>query len=87
MAKLVFNFEGTDGAKLKRAFDSFCMQNGQTGEEVLLPTLRGIAQQMGVDANDTDEDQEATLSRSEGRAARIAQARQNTNQPKARIVE
>lgn len=51
------------------------------------PYLRGIAQQMGIDANDTDEDQEATLSKSERRAAHIAQDRQDAAKPKARATE
>lgn len=87
MAKIVLNIDGPEGTKIRRALDAFALLHGQTVEESLMPTLRGIAQQMGVDANDTDEDQEANLSRSEGRAARIAQARQNASQPKARATE
>ena len=48
-----------------------------------MPFLRGIAQQMGVDATDDEADQETRLSHSERRAARIADARAEAKkQPK-----
>lgn len=77
MASINLKYPGANGAKYLRALDAFALQQGQTAEDILEPYLRSISQQMGVDANDTDEDQEATLAKSERRAARIAQARAN----------
>ena len=77
MAKIVLNIDTPDAAKLKRAMEAHATQQGQTIEECLLPTLRGIAQQMGIDANDDEADQEAALTRAERRAARITQKRAN----------
>lgn len=84
MAKLNLNYDGNpNGAKYKRALDSLALQQGQTPEEIMEIYLRGIAQQMGIDANDDEADQEASLSRSERRAARIADARAEAKkQPK-----
>ena len=83
MANLNLKLEGPEGAKLKRSVEAFALQQGATVEDVLLPTLRAIAQQIGIDANDDETDQEASLSRSERRAARIADARAEAKkQPK-----
>ena len=87
MATITLKYPGPTGAKYLRALDAFALQQGQTVEETIEPYLKGIAQQVGVDANDTDEDQEATLSKSERRAARIAQDRQDAAKPKARATE
>ncbi|MBK9580295.1 MAG: hypothetical protein IPO40_24785 [Fibrobacteres bacterium] len=87
MATINLKYQGATGAKYMRALNAFALQQGQSIDDVMEPYLRGIAQQMGIDANDTDEDQEAILSRSEGRAARIAQAHQNASQPKAKATE
>lgn len=77
MAKIVLNIDTPDAAKLKRALEAHALQQDQTVEECLLPTLRGIAQQMGVNANDDEADQNASLEIAERRAARITQKRAN----------
>ena len=83
MPKLVLNLDGPDGPKLKRSVEAFALQQGATVEEAMMPFLRGIAQQMGVDATDDEADQETRLSHSERRAARIADARAEAKkQPK-----
>lgn len=87
MATINLKYQGATGAKYLRALNAFALQQGQSIDDVMEPYLRGIVQQMGIDANDTDEDQEATLSKSERRAAHIAQDRQDAAKPKARATE
>jgi len=88
MAKINLNYDSNpNSGKYKRALEAFALQQGQSAEEVMEVYLRGIAQQMGIDANDTDEEQEATLAKSERRATRIAQARQDATKPKAKAAE
>lgn len=75
MAKIVLNIEGAEGTKLKRALEAHALEQGQTVEECLLPVLRGIAQHVGLDANDDETDQEASLAKAERKAVRAKQAR------------
>ena len=75
MAKIVLNIDTPDAAKLKRAMEAHALEQGQTVEECLLPVLRGIAQHVGLDANDSTEEQEEALSRAERRARRKSEQR------------
>ena len=77
MAKIVLNIDTPDAGKLKRALEAHALQQGQTVEECLLPVLRGIAQHVGLDANDDETDQNASLEIAERRAARITKKRAN----------
>lgn len=77
MAKIVLNYPGPIGAKYSRALEAFALQQGQSIEDVMEPYLRGIAQQIGVNANDDEADQNASLEIAERRAARITQKRAN----------
>lgn len=86
MTKIVLNLETPDGGKLKRALEAHALQQGQTVEECLLPVLRGIAQHVGLDANDTEEDQEASLAKAERRGSRAKQARDGRAAEAARLV-
>lgn len=70
MGNINLKLEGPEGAKLKRALEAHALQQGQTVEECLLPVLRGIAQQVGLDANDDETDQEESLKRAERKGAR-----------------
>lgn len=65
MTKIVLNLDTPDAGKLKRALEAHALQQGQTVEECLLPVLRGIAQHVGLDANDEEADQEAALAKAE----------------------
>lgn len=75
MAKIVLTIETPDAAKLKRALEAHATIQGITIEEFLIPVLRGIAQHVGLNANDTEEDQEFSLSRAERRARNKAEQR------------
>lgn len=76
MAKINLNYDGNpNGGKYKRALEALALQQGQTPEEIMEVYLKGIAQQMGVDANDDETDQEAALTRSERKGAKAKQAR------------
>lgn len=75
MAKMILNFEGLEGVKLKRSVEAFSMERGQTLEETMLPFLRGISQQVGVNANDDEVDQEDALARAEKRGAKAKAGR------------
>lgn len=86
MAKIVLNIDTPDAAKLKRAMEAHALEQGQTVEECLLPVLRGIAQHVGLDANDTEEDQEAILAKAERRGSRAKQARDGRAAEAARLV-
>lgn len=87
MAKLVLDLsEVPNGAKLKRAVETHALELGQTVEQCLLPTLRGIAEQVGINANDDETDQEASLAKAERRAARTKQARDERNAEALRLA-
>lgn len=77
MAKIVLNYEGPEGTKLKRALEAFALERGESVEAAMLPYLRGIAQQIGLDANDDESDQEGSLSKAERRANKAGQARKD----------
>lgn len=85
MAKIVLNIDTPDAAKLKRAMEAHALEQGQTVEECLLPVLRGIAQHVGLDANDTEEDQEASLAKAERRGSRAKQASDDRAAEAARL--
>ncbi len=76
MAKIVLNIDTPDAAKLKRAMEAHALQQGQTVEECLLPVLRGIAQHVGLDANDDEAVQEESLTRAERRGTKAKQGRE-----------
>lgn len=75
MASINLKYPGPIGAKYQRALDAFALQQGQSAEDVMEPYLRGIAQQMGVDANDDETDQEAALTRAERKGTKAKQER------------
>lgn len=86
MAKIVLNIDTPDAGKLKRAMEAHALQQGQTVEECLLPVLRGIAQHVGLDANDDEAGQEESLTRAERKATRAKQARDGRAAEAARLV-
>jgi hypothetical protein len=87
MAKIVLNYDGNpNGAKYKRSLEAFALQQGKTPEEIMEPIMRGIAQQVGLDANDSEEDQEASLAKAERKGARAKQAREDRASEAARLA-
>lgn len=86
MAKIVLNIDTPDAGKLKRALEAHALQQGQTVEECLLPVLRGIAQHVGLDANDDEAGQEESLTRAERRGTKAKQGREAIAAEAARLV-
>lgn len=85
MANINLKYPGPIGTKYQRALEALALQQGCTVEDVLEATLKGIAQQMGVDFNDTDDDQDASLKRAENRGTKAKQAREDRAAEAARL--
>lgn len=85
MANLNLKLEGPEGAKLKRSVEAFALQQGVTVEDVFLPTLRAIAQQVGLDANDDETDQEAALAKAARKGSKAKAEREARAVEAARI--
>lgn len=85
MPKIVLNIDTPDAGKLKRSLEAHALQQGQTIEECLLPVLRGIAQHVGLDANDDEADQDAALSRAERKANKAKADRESRAAEAARM--
>lgn len=86
MAKIVLNIEGAEGTKLKRAVEAHALEQGQTVEECLLPTLRGIAQHVGVNFAEDETDQEEAVSRAESDARKAESRRVEAAAERSRLA-
>lgn len=86
MAKIALNYPGANGAKYQRSLDAFALQQGKTPEEIMEPILRGIAQQVGLDANDDEMDQEAALAKAERKGNKAKADRETRAAEAARLV-
>ena len=70
MTEIIFRIDGAEGVKLKRALEAFALEKGVSTGDLIKPWLRGIAQQIGLDASHEEAYQESALLSAENRAKR-----------------